>query len=71
METLTGSTGMTILTLNNAMLWTLLIVAVVVWAGQPWLRNHAKHVLADRSARGDISVDEYRKHLQVLSGKRG
>ncbi|WP_020524097.1 SHOCT domain-containing protein [Catelliglobosispora koreensis] len=71
MQTLISTTGMTILTLSNAILWTLLIISVAAWAGQSWRRNHAEHVLADRFARGDIDPDEYRKRLQVLSSKRG
>jgi len=76
MNTLTDAAGMsgtamTILAVSTAMLWALVLIAVVVWAGQPWRRNHAKHVLADRFARGDIEVDEYQKRLQTLSGKRG
>jgi putative membrane protein len=53
-------------------LFWLAVLALGVWwfrrrGGAPWRREpSARSVLAERYARGDISVDEYRERLAVL-----
>ena len=47
-------------------LWGVVIFAVFRFRGR-WQRPHSAHdVLADRYARGEISVEEYRERLNVL-----
>ena len=56
------------------LVWALVVLVVVtllVWRG-PWRRGRdrrstAEAVLAERYARGEISVDEYRQRLAVLA----
>jgi putative membrane protein len=48
--------------------WGVLIFAVFRFRGRGWRqgRSSAEDVLADRYARGDITVEEYRERLHVL-----
>ncbi len=49
---------------------TVLFVAIRFWRGGRWQHRHtAEEVLAERYARGEISVEEYRERRRVLQGR--
>jgi putative membrane protein len=49
------------------LLWGAVIFAVFRFRRARWHRGHsAEDVLAERYARGEITVDEYRERLSVL-----
>jgi putative membrane protein len=49
------------------LLWGVVIFAVFRFRGARWQRGHsAADVLAERYARGEITVEEYRERLSVL-----
>jgi putative membrane protein len=49
------------------LLWGVLIFAVFRFGRGRWQRGHsAEGVLAERYARGEITVEEYRERLRVL-----
>ena len=52
--------------------WGVLIFAVFRFRGRGgWQRGHsAEDVLAERYARGEITVEEYRERLSVLKDRR-
>ena len=54
------------------LLWGVVIFAVFRFRrGDRWRGGHsAQDVLAERYARGEITVDEYRQRLDVLEEKR-
>ena len=53
-------------------LWGVVIFAVFRFRGRGWRQSHSgTDVLAERYARGEITVDEYRERLQVLEEQRG
>jgi putative membrane protein len=51
--------------------WGVLIFAVFRLRGRGWSQRgySAEQVLAERYARGEITVDEYRERLGVLKGR--
>jgi putative membrane protein len=47
--------------------WGIQIFTLFRFRGRAWGRGHsAEDVLAERYARGEIAVDEYRERLRVL-----
>jgi putative membrane protein len=49
------------------LLWGVVIFAVFRFRRGRWYRSHsAEEVLAERYARGEISIEEYRERLSVL-----
>ncbi len=55
-----------------ALFWGVLIFALFRFRGRVWARrsHSAADVLAERYARGEISVQEYRERLRVLQETR-
>jgi putative membrane protein len=61
--------------LISTLFWLGVIVLLVFWfrpgrRGR-WQTHTAQEVLAERYARGEISVEEYRQRLDVLKRKDG
>ncbi|GAA4529915.1 MULTISPECIES: SHOCT domain-containing protein [Nonomuraea] len=64
------------------LIWALIITAIVALVryiggsrntGMPWNRQGSlrpEDVLAERLARGEVDVDEYKRRLELLQGRR-